>query len=173
MTDEIELGPVDYFVVEFPGNKMTGEGLPLLVDLVDRGIVRILDLEFIRKDTDGRVTAFEITDLDGDGQLDLAVFDGAFSGLLDQEDLASAAALIEPGSSAGIVVFENRWAAPLHRGAASRRRAARGQRPDPGGGPPPRTRRGRGRALSPSPLQRTRKEPSPCQDCSEVSPAPP
>ena len=87
MTDEIELGPVDYFVVEFPGNKMTGEGLPLLVDLVDRGIVRILDLEFIRKDTDGRVTAFEITDLDGDGQLDLAVFDGAFSGLLDQEDL--------------------------------------------------------------------------------------
>jgi hypothetical protein len=122
MTDEIELGPVDYFVVEFPGDKMTGEGLPLLVDLVDRGIVRILDLEFIRKDTDGRVTAFEITDLDGDGQLDLAVFDGAFSGLLDQEDLASAAALIEPGSSAGIVVFENRWAAPfigaLRRGGA-------------------------------------------------------
>jgi len=122
MTDEIELGPVDYFVVEFPGNKMTGEGLPLLVDLVDRGIVRILDLEFIRKDTDGRVAAFEIADLDGDGQLDLAVFDGAFSGLLDEEDLASAAALIEPGSSAGIVVFENRWAAPfigaLRRGGA-------------------------------------------------------
>lgn len=122
MPDEIELGPVDYFVVEFPGNKMTGEGLPLLVDLVDRGIVRILDLEFIRKDTDGRVTAFEIADLDGDGQLDLAVFDGAFSGLLDEDDLASAAALIEPGSSAGVVVFENRWAAPfigaLRRGGA-------------------------------------------------------
>ena len=105
MTDEIELGPVDYFVVEFPGNKMTGEGLPLLVDLVDRGIVRLLDLAFIRKDSDGTVTAFEIADLDSDGQLDLAVFQGASSGLLGQDDLADAAALIEPGNSAGIVVF--------------------------------------------------------------------
>ena len=122
MTDEIEMGPVDYLVVEFPANKMTGEGLPLLVDLVERGIIRILDLAFIRKETDGSVNAFEIADFDGDGTLDLAVFEGASSGLLDDSDLAEAGAVINAGSSAGILVFENRWAAPfigaLRRGGA-------------------------------------------------------
>jgi hypothetical protein len=122
MTDEIELGPVDYLVVEFPGNKMTGEGLPLLVDLVERGIIRILDLVFVRKDVDGSVSAFEIADFDADGTLDLAVFEGASSGLLDESDLADAGTVIEAGSSAAIIVFENRWAAPfigaLRRGGA-------------------------------------------------------
>jgi Family of unknown function (DUF6325) len=122
MTDEIELGPVDYLVVEFPGNKMTGEGLPLLVDLVERGIIRILDLVFVRKDADGSVHAFEIADFDADGTLDLAVFEGASSGLLDESDLADAGTVIEAGSSAAILVFENRWAAPfvgaLRRGGA-------------------------------------------------------
>jgi hypothetical protein len=122
MTEEIELGPVDYIVVEFPGNKMTGEGLPLLVDLVERGIIRILDLVFIRKDLDGSVTAFEIADFDHDGQLDLAVFEGASSGLLADDDVAEAGGVIEAGSSAGILLFENRWAAPfigaLRRGGA-------------------------------------------------------
>ena len=122
MTDEIELGPVDYLVVEFPGNKMTGEGLPLLVDLVERGIIRILDLVFVRKDADGSVQAFEIADFDADGTLDLAVFEGASSGLLDESDLADAGTVIEAGSSAAILVFENRWAAPfigaLRRGGA-------------------------------------------------------
>jgi hypothetical protein len=122
MTEEIELGPVDYIVVEFPGNKMTGEGLPLLVDLVERGIIRILDLVFIRKDLDGSVTAFEIADFDHDGQLDLAVFEGASSGLLAEDDVAEAGGVIEAGSSAGILLFENRWAAPfigaLRRGGA-------------------------------------------------------
>ena len=71
-----EMGPVDYLVVEFPGNKMTGEGLPLLVDLVDRGIIRILDFAFVMKEADGSVHAMEIADFDGDGVLDLAVFEG-------------------------------------------------------------------------------------------------
>lgn len=117
-----EMGPVDYVVVEFPGNRMTGEGFPLLVDLVDRGIIRILDLTFVRKDADGSVTALEIADLTGDGRLDLAVFEGAQSGLLGQDDLEAAAAAVEPGNSAAMLVYENRWAAPfaaaLRRGGA-------------------------------------------------------
>ncbi|MFF9621286.1 DUF6325 family protein [Streptomyces griseosporeus] len=117
-----ETGPIDYLVVEFPGNRMTGEGLPLLVDLVDRGIIRILDLRFIRKDEDGSVTALEIADLTGDGLLDLAVFEGVNSGLLGQDDLEEAAAAVEPGNSAGLLIYENTWAGPfaaaLRRGGA-------------------------------------------------------
>lgn len=117
-----DMGPIDYVVVEFPGNRMTGEGFPLLVDLVDRGIIRILDLMFIRKDEDGSVTALEIADLTGDGELDLTVFDGVQSGLLGEDDLKEAAAAVEPGSSAGLLIYENLWAAPfasaLRRGGA-------------------------------------------------------
>ncbi len=114
MTDDLdEMGPIDYIVVEFPGNRMTGEGLPLLVDLHDRGIIRILDLLFIRKETDGRVTGMAIADLDSDGELDLAVFEGASSGMLGTEDVEDAGSVLNPGSSAGILVYENVWAAPL------------------------------------------------------------
>lgn len=129
MSDDFEelgtsgvMGPIDYLVVEFPGNRMTGEGFPLLVDLVDRGLIRILDLTFIRKDADGSVTGMEIGDLTGDGELDLTVFEGAASGLLGQDDLDEAAAALEPGNSAGVLVYENLWAAPfaaaLRRGGA-------------------------------------------------------
>ncbi|MEV6171312.1 DUF6325 family protein [Streptomyces sp. NPDC051954] len=117
-----EIGPIDYLVVEFPGNHMTGEGLPLLVDLVDRGIIRIMDLVFIKKELDGSVVAVEIADLTGDGKADLAVFEGASSGMLGQDDMEEAAAVLQPGDSAGILVYENLWAAPL--AAALRRGGA-------------------------------------------------
>ncbi|MER5965712.1 DUF6325 family protein [Streptomyces sp. NPDC002057] len=116
MSDDFEdMGPVDYLVVEFPGNRMTGEGFTLLLDLVDRGIVRILDLLFIRKDLDGGVVVVELKDLDGDGELDLSVFEGASSGLLGEDDVLEAGTALQPGSSAGILVYENLWAAPLAR----------------------------------------------------------
>jgi hypothetical protein len=108
-----ELGPVDYVVVEFPGNKMTGEGFPILVDLHDRGIIRILDLVFVRKDLDGSVRGLVLAELDKEGDLGLAIFEGASSGLLGQDDIDEASTAIEPGSSAGILVYENRWAAPF------------------------------------------------------------
>jgi hypothetical protein len=108
-----DMGPIDYLVVEFPGSRMTGEGLPLLVDLVDRGIIRILDLVFVKKELDGSISGLALADLDKDGKLDLAVFEGASSGLLTQEDFDEASGVLAPGSSAGILVYENRWAAPL------------------------------------------------------------
>jgi hypothetical protein len=114
MTDDLdEMGPIDYLVVEFPGNKMTGEAFPILIDLADRGLIRILDLEFISKAEDGKVTALSLTDLDGDGELDLTVFQGASSGLLDTSDLDEAGSVLEPNCSAGVLVYENRWAAPF------------------------------------------------------------
>ncbi|HEU4337220.1 MAG TPA: DUF6325 family protein [Nocardioides sp.] len=109
------MGPIDYIVVEFPGSRMTGEGFPILVDLVDRGIIRILDLAFVTKDADGTIHAIDISDIDGDGQLDLTVFEGAASGLLGDDDLDEAGSVLEAGSSAGILVFENVWAAPFAR----------------------------------------------------------
>jgi Family of unknown function (DUF6325) len=123
VTDDVEqMGPIDYLVVEFPGSRMTGEGLPLLVDLVDRGIIRILDLVFVKKELDGSMKGMAIADLDQDGTLDLAVFEGASSGLVDEDDIADAGGVLEPGSSAGILVYENVWAAPfataLRRGGA-------------------------------------------------------
>jgi hypothetical protein len=116
------MGPISYLVVEFPGSKMTGEGFPILVDLVDQGIIRILDLVFVSVGKDGSLTRLELADFDGDGSLDLSVFQGVSSGLLDDSDLSDAAGVLKPGSSAGILVFENRWAdsfiGALRRGGA-------------------------------------------------------
>lgn len=107
------LGPVSYLIVEFPGSKMTGEAFPILVDLVDRGLIRILDLEFFTRDRDGSTRAVELRDIDHDGKFDLAIFEGTNSGILDDSDFSEAAAAIEPGSSAAIVIFENHWAMPF------------------------------------------------------------
>jgi hypothetical protein len=114
MTDgTAEVGPIDYLVMEFAGDRMTGEGLALLLDLVDRGTIRVLDLVFVRKELDGSVTRLEIADADGDGTLDLTVFDGAASGLIGGDDVDEAGRILEPGRAAVVVIYENAWAAPL------------------------------------------------------------
>ncbi len=110
MTDEEAMGPISYLIVEFPGNKMTGEGLPALIDLVDRGVIRILDLRFVTCRADGSVEAVQLREIDTDGQFDLTIFEGVSSGLLDQSDFDDAAKALQQGSSAGILIFENRWA---------------------------------------------------------------
>jgi dihydroorotase-like cyclic amidohydrolase len=106
-----ELGPIDYIVLEWPGRQPTGQAAPLIVDLADRGIIRILDVAFMRKGQDGSVEAIEISDLDGDGGFD--VFEGASTGLIGQDDLEEAAAALDPGTCAAVLVWENRWAAPV------------------------------------------------------------
>ena len=109
-----ELGPVDIVVIAYPaGAPMTGDAVPMLLDLVDRGIIRVLDALFVIKEEDGTYSGFEAVDLDSKGVGDFAAFEGASSGLLGDDDVATAADGIEPGSAAVILVFENRWAAPF------------------------------------------------------------
>jgi hypothetical protein len=108
-----EMGPIDYVVLEWAGDQpVTGEVMPLLLDLVDRGIIRILDIAFLVKAEDGSVAAIDFAEV---AQQDsgLADFEGASSGLLGQDDLEEAAAALEPGTVAGVLVWENRWAAPV------------------------------------------------------------
>ncbi len=112
--NDVELGPVDYLVVEWPaGKEPTGEGLGMLVDLTERGLIRVIDLAFVRKDEDGTVSGLAIADIDSDGSLDLVQFEGASSGVLGEDEYEDAGAALEPGASAAILVYENRWAAPF------------------------------------------------------------
>jgi hypothetical protein len=109
-----EVGPVDIIVIGYPaGSPMTGEAADILVGLVDAGIVRILDAMFVAKDESGEVAGFEAQGLDDKHVGSFAVFDGASSGMLGDEDIASAGEVLEPGEAAVILVYENRWAAPF------------------------------------------------------------
>jgi hypothetical protein len=111
---DVELGPVDIIVIGFPpGAPMTGEAIPLLLDLVDRGIIRVLDVLFVMENEDGTFSGFEAQDLEADSIGDFKVFEGASSGLLGEEDVATAAEAIGPGTAAVMIVYENRWAGPF------------------------------------------------------------
>src|SRR5215216_1951241 len=111
---QLELGPIDIVVIAYPPEApMTGEAAQMLVDLVDRGIIRVLDAMFVMKNEDGTYSGFDATGLDEKGVGDFAAFEGASSGLLGEEDAGKAAEAIEPGSAAVMIVYENRWAAPF------------------------------------------------------------
>jgi hypothetical protein len=110
-SDDDVLGPIGYLIVEYPGNKMTGNAFRELLDLVDRGLVRVLDLRFVMRADDGSLALMELSDIDADGQFDFGLFAGVSSGLLDESDLKEAANALEPNSAAAVMVYENRGAA--------------------------------------------------------------
>ena len=109
-----ELGPIDIVVIGYPADApMTGEAVPLLLDLVERGIIRVLDVLFVMQGDDGTFAGFEAQDLDEKGVGDFKVFEGASSGLLGEDDVATVSDTIEPGTAAVVIVYENRWAGPF------------------------------------------------------------
>ena len=111
---EEELGPIDIVVIAYPADApMTGDAVPLMLDLVERGIIRVLDVMFVMENEDGSFSGFQASDLGPERLGDFQVFDGASSGLLGDDDVATAAEAIEPGSAAVLIVYENRWAAPF------------------------------------------------------------
>ena len=107
------MGPVEYLVVEFPGNKFKGEIVPALKELTDSGTIRVIDLVFVRRDEDGSATWIELSDLPLDEAAQFDDLDGDFGGLLNEEDILMMADLVQPNSSAAVMVFENVWATRL------------------------------------------------------------
>jgi uncharacterized membrane protein len=103
------IGPIEYIVVKFPGNKFKGEIVPALAELVENGTIKIIDLVFIYKDADGNVASVELEDLSGDEEAGLGAI-AATGGLLNDEDIQIAAESLEPNSSGGMLLFENVWA---------------------------------------------------------------
>ncbi len=108
-----EIGTIDYVVIEFPGNRFNGELTPALVDLVRSGLIRIIDLVFIHKDEDGSVTAVELEDADPEEAGQLSGLPCDIPGLLSDEDVDKVGEVLEPNSSAALLVWENVWAAPF------------------------------------------------------------
>ncbi len=109
MPDDI-IGPVELAVIEFPGSRFKGEIVPALADLVNEGIVSILDVVFVTKADDGTVLGLELADLDEEDAAAFDDLDGDINGLLSDEDLQIAGEALSPGSSAALIVWENTWA---------------------------------------------------------------
>jgi len=105
-----EIGPVDYAIVAFPGNRFRGEIAPAIADLVEAGTIRIIDIAFVGKDQDGNAVAMELTELDPDVQEGLEKAGIEVGGLFNEDDLMDAADGLEPNSSAALFVWENVWA---------------------------------------------------------------
>ena len=108
-SDGDELGPVDFLAIEFPGGRLTAPGFEKLLGLADQGIVDILDMEFIAKDAGGISKKVDVWEFAVPAGVDLAVWAGASSGLLDDSDVAEISAAMQPGSVAVVVIYENRW----------------------------------------------------------------
>lgn len=113
MADGEVHGPIDFLLLEFPGDRVTGQAADALLDLVERGIVRVYDLMVISKDEDGGFTGIDVTDLSADSLGGFTVFSGARSGLLGDDDLTQAADAMKPGTIAALIVYENLWAVPF------------------------------------------------------------
>jgi Family of unknown function (DUF6325) len=105
-----ELAPVDYMIVAFPGNEFKGEIAPALADLVENGTIRIIDLAFVAKDEEGKIGAFELTDIDPEVRKGFENMGVEVNGLFNEDDLTAAAEELEPNSSAALLVWENLWA---------------------------------------------------------------
>lgn len=114
ISKELGLGPVDIIVIGFPPDApQTGDAIPLFLDLVDRGIIRVLDVLIVQKDADGNVARLEVNGLDGTMLASVALFDGAQTGMLGGEEAAFAGETLKPGEAAVLICFENSWAAPF------------------------------------------------------------
>jgi hypothetical protein len=109
---EEELGPIDVLVIGYHADaRMAGDAVPIVLDLAERGIIRVLDARFVRKSEDGTFSGFDLADLDVDAAGDLTAFAGASTGMVDDDDVALVAGELDPGDAAVILVYENRWAA--------------------------------------------------------------